>query len=67
MYGLPDSAIIGTAKRLKGRKGGRRQKTTEVGWEDFFFLVNAVKHFRARRKTQKARALFYKKHGYYKQ
>jgi hypothetical protein len=64
MYGLPDSAVVGTIKRLNGR---RRKSTTEVGWEDFFFLVNAVKHFRARRKAQKARALFYKKHGYYKQ
>ena len=66
MYGLPDSAIVGTIKRLNGRKGGRR-KSTEVGWEDFFFLVNAVKRFGARRKARKARALFYKKHGYYQQ
>lgn len=66
MYGLPDSAVVGTLKRFKSHKGGRR-KTTEVGWEDFFFLVNAVKRFRARRKAQKARADFYKKHGYYRQ
>ena len=66
MYGLPDSAVVGTLKRFKGRRGGRRT-TTEVGWEDFFFLVNAVKRFRARRKAQKARADFYKKHGYYRQ
>jgi hypothetical protein len=64
MYGLPDSAVVGTVKRLNR---SRRKSTTEVGWEDFFFLVNAVKHFRARRRAQKARALFYKKHGYYKQ
>lgn len=66
MYGLPDSALVGTAKRLTRSRGGRR-KGTEVGWEDFFFLVNAVKRFGARRRKQKARALFYKKHGYYKQ
>ena len=63
MYGLPDSAVVGTVKRLNRR---RRKSTTEVGWEDFFFLVNAVKHFRARRRAQKARAQFYKKNGYYK-
>lgn len=66
MYGLPDSALVGTVKRLNGRKGGRR-KSTEIGWEDFFFLVNAVKRFRARGKAQKARAQFYKKNGYYQQ
>ena len=67
MYGFPDSAVVGTVKRLRGRKGGRRKSTTEVGWEDFFFLVNAVKRFSARRRIQKQRALFFKKHGYYKQ
>jgi hypothetical protein len=66
MYGLPDSAVVGTVKRLTKSRGGRR-KTTEVGWEDFFFLVNAVKRFRARRIKQKKRAEFFKKHGYYKQ
>ena len=63
---LPDSAVYGTYKKFK-RVGSSRRKTTEVGWEDFFFLVNAVKRFRSRRKRQKARALFYKKHGYYQQ
>ena len=66
MYGLPDSALVGTVKRLSRSAGGRK-KGTEVGWEDFFFLVNAVKRFRARRRRQKQRALFFKKHGYYQQ
>jgi hypothetical protein len=66
MYGLPDSAIIGTAKRLKGRRGGRKH-TTEIGWDDFFAVVRFVKRIRARRINQKKRADFYKKHGYYQQ
>jgi hypothetical protein len=66
MYGFPDSAVVGTAKRLKKFAGVRRSRT-EIEPEDFWVLVYAVKRFRARRKAQKARALFYKKHGYYKQ
>jgi hypothetical protein len=65
MYGLPDSAVAGTVKRLSSIGG--RKKRTEIEPEDFWALVYAVKRFRARRKAQKARALFYKKHGYYKQ
>jgi hypothetical protein len=64
MYGFPDSALLGTAKRL--RKAGRGKKT-EVSIDDFIFVYRAVSKFFARRKRQKARALFYKKHGYYKQ
>jgi hypothetical protein len=66
MYGLPDSAILGTAKRLKGHKGGRR-KGTEVGWEDLFAVVNAVKIVFARNEARNSRAKFYKKNGYYQQ
>lgn len=65
MRGLPDSAIYGTYKRLKG--AGGRKRTSEVGWEDFFLIVNAVKRYRARRAHSKARQSFYEKHGYYKQ
>jgi hypothetical protein len=65
MYGLPDSAIVGTAKRLS--KVGGRKKRTEIEPEDFWALVYAVKRFRARRIKQKKRAEFFKKHGYYKQ
>ena len=68
MYGLPDSALVGTAKRLS--KAGKGKKT-EVDIDDFIFLFRAVSKFFARRKVQKSRAqsraLFYKKHGYYKQ
>lgn len=66
MYGLPDSAILGTIKRLRGRRGGRRRHT-EIGWEDLTLIVNAVKRSGARRKAEKARSEFYKKHGYYQQ
>jgi hypothetical protein len=66
MYGLPDSAILGTAKRLK-RVAGVGRRRTEIEPEDFWALVYAVKRFRARRRIQKQRALFFKKHGYYKQ
>ena len=66
MYGLPDSAIVGTIKRLNGHKGGRKHRT-EIGWEDLFLLVNAVKRFGTRRRVQKEREMFFKKHGYYKQ
>jgi hypothetical protein len=31
MYGLPDSAILGTAKRLKGSKRSRRRPAQELG------------------------------------
>jgi hypothetical protein len=64
MYGLPDSALVGTAKRLS-KLGGK--KKTEVDIDDFIFLFRAVSKFFARRKRQNARAQFYKKHGYYKQ
>jgi hypothetical protein len=68
MYGLPDSALVGTAKRLS-RVG--KGKKTEVDIDDFIFLFRAVSKFFARRKAQRARiqsrARFYKKHGYYKQ
>jgi hypothetical protein len=64
MYGLPDSALVGTAKRFS-KLGGK--KKTEVDIDDFIFVFRAVSKFFARRKAQKARALFYKKHGYYKQ
>lgn len=66
MYGLPDSAILGTAKRLKGHRGGRKHHT-EIGWEDLFLVVNAVKHMKAKRAHRKQREAFYKKHGYYQQ
>jgi hypothetical protein len=65
MYGFPDSALVGTAKRLS--KVGGRKRRTEIEPEDFWVLVYAVKRFRARRKAQKARAEFYKKNGYYRQ
>jgi hypothetical protein len=68
MYGFPDSAIVGTAKRFGRRSKGKK---TEVDIDDFIFLYRAVSKFFARRKARKARAqsraLFYKKHGYYKQ
>jgi hypothetical protein len=64
MYGLPDSALVGTAKRLS-KLGG--EKKTEVDIDDFIFLFRAVSKFFARRKAQRTRAQFYKKHGYYKQ
>jgi hypothetical protein len=64
MYGLPDSALVGTAKRLS-KLGGK--KKTEVDIDDFIFLFRAVSKFFARRKKQMSRARFYKKHGYYKQ
>ena len=55
MYGLPDSALVGTAKRLsRGTKG----KKTEVDIDDFIFLFRAVSKFFARRKRQNARAQF---------
>jgi hypothetical protein len=66
MYGFPDSAVVGTAKRLKGSRGGRKHRT-EINPEDLWVLVYAVKRFRARRIKQKKRAEFFKKHGYYKQ
>ena len=66
MYGFPDSALVGTAKRLK-RVAGVSRRRTEIEPEDFWVLVYAVKRFRARRKAQKARAEFYKKNGYYRQ
>jgi hypothetical protein len=31
MYGLPDSAILGTAKRLKGARRSRRRSKQELG------------------------------------
>ena len=65
MYGLPDSAIVGTIKRLNSSIS--RKKKTEIEPEDFWRLVYAVKRMGARRKAQKARAEFYKKHGFYKQ
>ena len=68
MYGLPDSAVLGTAKRI-GKLGGK--KKTEVDIDDFIFVFRAVSKFFARCKRQsaraKSRAQFYKKHGYYKQ
>jgi hypothetical protein len=64
MYGLPDSALVGTAKRLSRSTKGKK---TEVDIDDFIFLFRAVSKFFARRKKQMARARFYKKHGYYKQ
>jgi hypothetical protein len=66
MYGLPDSAILGTAKRLKSASS-RGRRGTEVGWEDFFAIVGALKRVGARRRLKKQRADFYKKHGYYRQ
>ena len=68
MYGLPDSAVIGTVKRFN--KSGRGKKT-EVDIDDFIFVFRAVSKFFARRKKEstraKSRAQFHKKHGYYKQ
>lgn len=63
---LPDSAIYGTYKRAKGI-GSRRNRVSEIDPMDFWRLVYAVKRIGARRKAQKARAEFYKKHGFYKQ
>jgi hypothetical protein len=34
---------------------------------NFWVMVYAIKRMGARRKAQKARAEFYKKHGFYKQ
>jgi hypothetical protein len=65
MYGFPDSAVLGTVKRLGGRRGRRHR--TEIEPEDFWALVYAVRRFRARRRIEKKRALFFEKHGYYKQ
>lgn len=62
---LPDSVIYGTYKRAKHAMG----RSTNNGLDPMTFwkAVYAVKGFRARRKAQKARAQFYKKHGYYQQ
>jgi hypothetical protein len=66
MYGLPDSAIVGTIKRFNRRKG-RSRNVSEIDPMNFWVMVYAIKRMSARRKAQKARAEFYKKHGFYKQ
>jgi hypothetical protein len=66
MYGLPDSAIVGTIKRFNRRKG-RSRNVSEIDPMNFWVMVYAIKRMGARRKAQKARAEFYKKHGFYKQ
>lgn len=63
MYGLPDSAVIGTIKHMRGH---RHSHTTD-GWDDLIMLLNAVRYFRARRRVQKKREAYFKKHGYYRQ
>lgn len=62
---LPDSAIYGTYKRL--RRSSKRSTNNGVEPMAFWKFVYAVKGFGARRKAQRARADFYKKHGYYQQ
>ena len=66
MYGLPDSAVVGTIKRFNRRKG-RSRNISEIDPMNFWVMVNAIKRIGARSKAQKARAEFYKKHGFYKQ
>jgi hypothetical protein len=63
---LPNSMVYGSAKRVYGTSS-RRNKVSEIQPEDLWRIIYAVKGFVARRKAQKARAEFYKKHGFYKQ
>lgn len=62
---LPDSVTYTAYKKAK--RLGTRRSLGEIDPKTFWKLVYAVKRFGARRKKQRARADFYKKHGYYQQ
>lgn len=53
MYGLPDSAIVGTAKRLKGRGGRGRGRYTLPrddfdGWSLLAWVINTLRNLASR-------------------
>ncbi len=62
---LPDSVTYTMYKRAK--RMGKRRGVSEVSVDDFINVARALVRYGARRKAQKARAEFYKKHGYYQQ
>lgn len=68
LHGLmKDSAVIGTYKRMSRKPRYRKSTTNELAWfYDLFIDENGLfGGRRARRDYAKARAEFYKTHGYY--